>query len=54
MLHTFDLSTAIWHMTPLNIAVKDTDETVVEMIINHDLSNPPVPNSDRTVHFPAR
>ena len=27
-------------MTPLNIAVKDTDETVVEMIVSHDLSNP--------------
>ena len=39
MLHTFDLSTTIRHMTPLNIAVKDTDETVVEMILNHDISN---------------
>ena len=28
------------YVTPLNIAVKDTDETVVEMIVNHDFSNP--------------
>jgi hypothetical protein len=28
------------YVTPLNIAVKDTDETVVEMIVNHDFSKP--------------
>ena len=28
------------YVTLLNIAVKDTDETVVEMIVNHDFSNP--------------
>jgi hypothetical protein len=28
------------YVTPLNIAVKDTDERVVEVIVNHDFSNP--------------
>ena len=28
------------YVTPLNIAVKDTDETVVDMIVKHDFSDP--------------
>ena len=36
MSHTFDPSTT----TPLNIAVKDTDETMVDMIVTHDFSDP--------------
>ena len=28
------------YATPLNVAVKDTDETVVESIIQHDFSDP--------------
>jgi hypothetical protein len=28
------------YVTPLNVAVKDTDETVVESILQHDFSNP--------------
>jgi hypothetical protein len=28
------------YVTPLNIAVKDTDETVVDAIVQHDFSDP--------------
>ena len=41
MSHKYDLADA----TPLNISVKDADETVVEIIVQHDFSNPKVVSS---------
>ena len=35
-LHTYDPT----YVKPLNITVKDTDETVVKLIVEHDFSDP--------------